>query len=233
MRAIVITLLFVLVGVEDSWGSVTSTMFAGSTNASFDDVADSANSSSASDAITALATANNSSTQSDLSWDWDGSILTGTGLVAEEKFLSARPGGDHLGDVSLTFDFTVDVATDYSLDGTWGFDNASPGGDTIMLSLAGSGGFSVSDSTVSNTGIASDNFSLSGTLDPGSYTFMISAELAETINNELLSLAGWQLSSFKLKPSDAGGTLAVPEPHSTFAFMALTALLVQRRKRPR
>ena len=215
-------------------GGIVSTSITGSTNAQLDALFDNANSTMDSATIQSRVDENNSYTQSDATWIWDGLNLTGSGLVSEIKTRNAKPGGDHTGSSTLSIQFTIDETMDYSLQGFWGLQNASRGDDSIGLTISDGGTVIAADSSTGTTGVASDSFSLSGTLGPGTYTMEIDATMLETINNGNAppdatagseSLAGWQIDSFTLSKS------TVPEP--TTLPIALMFLFATTRKAAR
>ena len=195
-------------------GDLISSGILGTTSADFATASDTDNSSLTVSSISSLATADNSYTQSDLSWNWSNNVLAGSSLLTGEKTVSARPGGEHIGSSDLVLQFTVDSLTNYSLDGTWGFVNIQPGGDSLSVVLSDGAGTIDSDSTTSTSGINSNAMSMSGTIGAGTYTLSISGLLTETINNQGIAQAGWNITGFSLTNA------AIPEPQ-TFALLFL------------
>lgn len=210
-------------------GLVTHSVLA-NVAADFAGTIDSDSSTASSATIGALAAANNSFTDSDLTFAFNGTSnsLSGTALIVEEKTVSAKPGGRHIGSASLTLTFQTNSNMDYDFAGNWGFLNQT---GTVTDSLtyilqdqAGTTSFA-SGSTTSGTGIASDSFSGSGTLGPGTYTFTIDALLDETINNAGTRQAGWNLSDFTLVSS-------TPEPGAmSLLAVAIFAATLRRHRR--
>jgi hypothetical protein len=222
MRTIGLLILSIL--PLNSYAAVVSTTFVGRVEADFDGVTQVGDSILESDSLVAQSSADNSTTQSNLNWGWDGSSLTANSVLQAQKAIAAKPGGDHVANSLLTFEFTLDSEMMLSLDGLWGFNNASSGGELLQIQLVGESGAVFEDSSTSNTGIGSDTFGFSGLLGPGSYTFTIRADLSETINNQGTTTAGWSLNNFQFT--------AVPEPGFGLTFLAVPLWLGRRRARP-
>ncbi len=169
------------------------------------------------DSLSVTDSGDNSFTTTDLSWNWDGTTLTGSSLLTEEKTVAARPGGRHAATSSLAFEFTVNSTTEYTMSGTWGFETITGTDEVLGFTLTETSlGPIDADNSTGTTGINSDTFSSSGTLAPGTYTLTFSAELYETINNAGLARAGWTLTEFNLT--------AVPEPGSICGLLLLLGL---------
>lgn len=164
----------------------------------------------------------NSFTTSSENHTWSGTgltqSLTGAGLVTEEKTVSAKPGGSHEGTSTLTVVFTTTSATNLSLAGNWGFvGNTGTVPDSIGWTLVGpSTNMSQSAPTSGGTG---QPFSASTTLGIGTFTFTITANFNETINNQGTRTADWNLTSFQLSSATS-----VPEPG--VSSLALAGLLL-------
>ena len=141
---------------------------------------------------------NNFTTSSETqNWNDISKSLTGSGLVTETKFLAARPGNTHHGLSTLTLVFTTTTNTSLALGGTWGFVNDSvtlP--DSISWTLSGPSTF-LSQSATAGGGNA-QAFSQTTSLNVGTFTFTISANFNEKINNLNTRTANWNLSSFNL-----------------------------------
>jgi hypothetical protein len=164
-------------------------------------------------------TDNNFTTSSeDQAWNNLTQTLTGNGLVTEAKTLAAKPGGLHNGISRLTLVFTTTTATNLSLSGVWGFVGNTAGvADSISWTLTGPS-TSVSQSA-STTGGNNQAFSNSVNLGVGTFTFVIEANLNETINNVATRTAEWHLASF-----DLNSLVSVPEPGSIAAAAAVVAI---------
>lgn len=208
---------------------MVSTSSVGTVDATTISTSDSATSSNSSDAIQAYASEHNSFTDTNLEWNVvsPGSISF-SGSVFEEKTIAAKPGGDHCGIISYTYDFTIDSFMDFSLNGTFGFDQGleptTGVDDFINYSLTGT---SVTGQTTSG---ATTAFAETGSLGPGSYSLIFNMEMYETINNNGNRGGGFD-GTFSLTDSST----SVPEPHSLslVAIGSLMVLTARRRKRPR
>ena len=202
---------------------ITFTSFSGSVIAEFDTVSNSDSSIFQPEAIVETAADNNSVSESDLDWSWDGSTLSGSSDGIAEKTVAARPGGDHCASSNFSFSFGIDEASDFVLEGFWGTNNLTGVDDSLSYSLIGPSGVVETANSAGTTGVASDVISSSGTLPPGSYTLTFESTLKETINNmqtgSNASVSGWTLSEFSLVPA------AVPEP-SGFALLAFTMIAI-------
>ncbi len=141
---------------------------------------------------------NNFTTSSEnQNWNDIAKSLTGSGLVTESKTLAARPGNTHHGLSTLTLVFTTTTNTSLAVGGTWGFVNDSvtlP--DSIRWTLSGPSTF-LSQSATAGAGNA-QAFSQTTSLNVGTFTFTISANFNEKINNLNTRTANWNLSSFNL-----------------------------------
>ncbi len=130
-------------------------------------------------------------------WNNIAKSLTGSGLITESKILAAKPGNTHHGLSTLTLVFTTTTNTSLALGGTWGFVNDSvtlP--DSIRWTLSGPSTF-LSQSATAGAGNA-QAFSQTTSLNVGTFTFTISANFNEKINNLSTRTANWNLSSFNL-----------------------------------
>lgn len=233
MRNLIVTMVVCACGTP-AIGGLVSVSTSAEASAEFDGgPPDTATSTMNADSIGAFQSANNSFTEADLSYGFDSGTDTfsGTALIVAEKTVSARPGGDHCGTADYSFTFTTDETMDFTLAGTWGFDNITATGtaDSLSFLLEDSSGMAISSgSTTSGSGIASDTFSDSGTLAAGTYTFTISGKLFETLNNMTTAQAGWDLQQFTLSSS----TVGTPEPSSlSLLITAFLGCLGHRRRR--
>lgn len=202
-------ILLIILAVPANAGLVTVSTSAEVT-ALFDSSTPDIDSSTAnSGTLAASQSGNNSLTNSDITYAYDGvGMFSGNALIVAEKTVNARPGGPHTGTAEYSFTFTTDMDMDFTLGGTWGFDGADGSSDSLNYILQDSGGTTISSgSTNSVAGVSSAGFSDSGSLSAGTYTFLITAELNETINNQGIAQAGWDLTEFTL-------TAGTPEPSS-------------------
>lgn len=205
-------------------GAVVSVTLRGETIADFRGFNDADQSSLVLDDIRSYAARDNSFTESQLAWTWDGSSLSGSSTLTAEKTISARRGGTHEAQSQLFFEFTVDAETQISFAGTWGFRNASSGGDSLNLQLRSSSAVIYSDFTTSNSGLSSDSFGFSGILGPGTYTFSLSGLLTEDYRSAGSASAGWSISGFEL--------ITVPEASlGMLATISAVAYMPLRRRR--
>lgn len=201
MRLIAVTVLTLTASVCQA--DLVTSSSSGNVYAQFALDVDTNSSTAPSAGIQALASGNNSFTQTALTYAFDlpNLTLTGNSLITAQKTVSARPGGDHTGTSQYLFNFEIDAPMKFDLDGTWGFAGSSGSGtDTLLYALTGPGGSVASGSTTSNLGVNSDTFSESLTLQAGSYALTFTAELRETINNQDTRLAGWTIDGMTLAP---------------------------------
>ncbi len=203
---------------------ITNISFEGNVTSEFDGGVQNASSTLATDNLLETVSANNSFTTSDLNWNWDGSILTGSSETQAEKTVSARPGGNHFGSSTFSFSFDVDQDSMFQLDGFWGTNNLSPGGDVLQYQLVGPSSIGPIAAT-GTTGINSETISNSGSLAPGSYTLTFTSSINETINNQNSSTSGWIITAFSI------ATVAVPEPSAVIVLLAITMFCVSQRHR--
>lgn len=211
-------------------GAIVSSSSFGNVDAGVMSAFDNANSFNASDTIGALATENNSLTDSDLEWEFDASsnCVTFSATALEEKTVSAKPGGAHSAQINYEFEFTIDTVMDFSLNGTYGFDYGSDPtsgtDDSISYDLSSGG------SPIVNGGITTGGtvvYSESGTLAPGTYKLSVNLFVNETINN-----AGNRGGIFDGKFILSDSLTGVPEPTS-LSLLAVGMLLggVRRRRK--
>jgi hypothetical protein len=199
---------------------VIASSFSNATFAQFKTLTDSDSSVSSVGTITSFVTIDNSFTRSLLQWSWGGKYLTGESTLSAEKTIAAKQGGAHVATSSFIFQFTTDSAMILDMAGTWGFNPfATPGGDSITMTLVGSSGTLYSDSTSLNTGLTSDNFGYLATIAPGSYTLTISGTLTETINNAVSTQGAWTFQRF---------SIAVPEPSVGMGLLLYLLAIVGR-----
>ena len=177
----------------------------------------------------------NSITTSSLSYSWDGSSLTGSGLIETEKTIPAKPGGLHHGESTLSFNFSIDEISTYSLNGNFGYVGvtASDAADNVSWSLTGtplSGPNYTASGTanaVSDTTVHEQVFSASDTISAGIYTLVLTGDFHETVNSPESRLAGWEITSFTVAP-------VAPVPESTsFVVLGWLALASLHRRRTR
>ncbi len=169
-----------------------------------------------------------STTITALEYAWNGSTLSGVSMIEQASTSILSLGSHHQGDSRLYFTFTVDSLTDFVLDGSYGYVNATGSDDTVNWMLL------KSDLAYTRFGQAGDScttldehsFSTDGRLDKGTYTLILTADLSETINEPGTRKAGWTLNEFTL-------ITVVPEP-SMFVFLGLmlSALAVSFRRKP-
>jgi hypothetical protein len=230
-RSLIIFLASTTLLISEASADIVSVTTLGDVSADFDGTLDNDSATPWASTISAVASGNNSISQADLEWTWDdfNDSLTGRSLLTSEKTISARPGGDHVLGSVFTLNFDVDAATEISFFGTWGFEDISSGDDTLDLQLTDSSGVIYSTTTTSGIGVASDSFTYSSTLAPGTYTFSLNTTLIETINNRGVSRAGWNLTSFGL----TNVTASVPEPSGLLVSAWIPVAILLRRRRNR
>ncbi len=203
-RRICLTVALLFVFVADPLAAdVISTSYSGSVTSVFKTLSDSQSSTLSTAALFRRVAADNSFTETALNWQWDGTTLAGNSSLTAAKTVSARPGGDHQSSSDLVFTFTIDSRMDLSFGGVWGFSTVQGINDLLMLELTGPTGVITTDTSTGTTGVASDSFSYSGTLNPGTYSLTLSGDLVRTINNATTLLGGWSLNQFSLVNSTA------------------------------
>lgn len=205
---------------------LVSTASTGSADAIIISSSDTADSMNSSDVIQAFASENNSTTETNLSWSFNGlDAISFVGSIEHDKSVSARPGGDHTGTINYQFDFTIDSFTDYALNGTYGFDqglDATSGVDDLFAySLSGT------TSSGSFTSGPTAAFSGSGNLAPGTYSLIVNMAINETIKN-----AGNRAGGFEGVLSLTDSIAPVPEPRAmSLIVIAMLAVTPRRRQR--
>ena len=215
IRQTLLTIALLFVFVDPVAADVISTSYSGSVTSVFNTLSDTQSSTLSNASLFRRVAADNSFTETALNWLWDGTTLTGNSAMTAAKTVSARPGGAHQSSSNLVFTFTIDSQMDLSIGGVWGFNTVQGINDLLMLELTGPTGVITTDTSTGTTGVASDSFSYSGTLNPGTYSLSLSGDLVRTINNATTLSGGWSLNQFSLVNSTA-----VPES-SGLAVLAL------------
>lgn len=173
-----------------------------------------------------------SQTTSSLNYNWDGTRLTGTGLIDAEKVKTSENGGLHQGESTLTFDFTISETSNYFLAGNYGYVGVTTTGETDSVSwtltgipVSGPSYFaSGTANTVSDVTVNEQLFSASDTISAGTYRLVMTADFHETVAGLESRQAGWQITSFTVP------TVSVPESGS-FVVVGCLALMALRRRR--
>lgn len=208
---------------------ISNLVFNGDVTADFDGTVDSDTSSAQPGALIVTASGNNSQTQTDVDWSWDGTSLTGSSQGTAEKTVSARPGGDHTSSSVFSFSFDIDADSTFQLTGLWGTNNLSGTDDSLTYLFTGPSGTVTTATSGGTSGVTSESISSSGIITPGSYTLTFTSTLSETINNQQTGVnarvSGWAISEFSIVP------VAVPEPSAALpVLLAIFSHLAIRRR---
>ena len=158
-------------------------------------------------------------TETSLAWNWSGTTLTANSNLRAEKSDAGPGGGDHASISQFRFEFTIDTAANYLLEGFWQWEGNNPGGtdDLAGYSLVSGAGTVFSSNNTFSTIPPTQNFFHTGSLDPGTYTLIFDAELYETINSQRAATFDWRIDQFQIN------AVAVPEGPQ-FVLMVMMAI---------
>lgn len=223
------TLLCLCFGTRQSGAAIVSSTLSASADAVFRVSSDASTSSKAADTVSALAFSDNSYSYSENAYSFDAGsgLLTAEMVLITEKYSSSRRGGDHSASSSLTFDFEIDSDTQFEIQGSWGFNQASTSGtaDQLSFTLEGPSGTVANAFTAINSGNNAETLSATGLLSAGAYRLTLQAELNERITRRDFATAGMTIDRFQLTEVSA-----IPEP-GYVAFLACGSMVILCRRR--
>lgn len=219
-------ILFAFLLPAYSHADVVAVGFSSTTFASVDGISDTDNSNNNPMTLASNANGDEAFTESMLDWSFADDCLDANGLVTAKRDTETKTASEHSGTSSFLIKFEIDSEMEISICGDWGFSgNTEDGGDGLRFQLRDETSAIYSDSTTSNTGIASDTFEHTSILGPGTYTWEIRVALTESLTEPQIAQAGWALSKFKLS------NVAVPEPTGLLVLGLGGIAMITRRRR--